>query len=169
MTIEWHIEKRKLSDLRDYHKNPRKITKDQYEQLKRNIERFGLIDKPFINIDNTIIGGHQRVRFLRKNGHIEVDVYVPSRCLSDKEVEELNYRHNENHASWDWDILANQYDPIDLADWGTMSFDDGEEAPKKAVRPKATFEFDNAEQMAQWARQIEDAALEWGAKLKVKA
>lgn len=116
--IEWHIEHRNINDLKSYHKNPRKISKYQMDHLKKSISQFGLIDKPFINTDNVIIGGHQRIQVLKKMGHKEIDVYVPNVTLSEKQTEELNVRHNKNTGEWDFDILANQFETTDLLEWG---------------------------------------------------
>ena len=170
MSIEWHLETRRIDELVEYYKNPRRISKDQYCQLKASIDKFGLIDKPIINTNGTIIAGHQRIRLLRFAQVEDTDVWVPNRTLTNEEVEELNYRHNENHGSWDWDILANQYDMGDLENWGTMSLvEDEEEKPKKPTKCKATFEFATKAELDAFAKEIEEAALTWGAKLKVKA
>lgn len=116
--IVWHIESRKISSLKDYHKNPRSLTKDQEAHLRISLEKFGLIDKPVINLDNTIIGGHQRKRTLKKLGYKEVECNVPSRMLEPKEIEELCIRLNKNTGEWDYELLANQWEPSDLIDWG---------------------------------------------------
>ena len=116
--IEWHIEKRKISELKDYEKNPRRISKEQAEHLKASLEKFGLIDKPIINTDNTIIGGHQRKNTLKKMGIHEVECNVPSRTLSEREIEELNVRLNRNQGEFDYDILANSFEVPDLVDYG---------------------------------------------------
>lgn len=167
LEIEWHLEKRRISDLKDYHKNPRKITKDQFEHLKRNIEKFGIIDKPFINTDNTVIGGHQRLRLLKKMGYDEIDVQVPCKTLSEAEVEELNYRHNENGGSWDYDILANHYEHMDLVSWGADPLKEDQKEKKKG-KPKIILEFDTKEELDEQAEAISQAAMQWGATLKVK-
>lgn len=116
--IDWHIETRKISELKDYHKNPRKLTKEQEEQLKQSLKKYGLIDKPIINTDNTIIGGHQRKNTLKKLGIKQIECNVPSRTLTDKEVEELNIRLNKNTGEFDYDVLANEFDTVDLINWG---------------------------------------------------
>jgi DNA modification methylase len=116
--IEWHIEQRNLSELKNYSKNPRKISKEQTEHLKKSISKFGLIDKPFINTDNVIIGGHQRVQVLKKMGKKNIEVYVPNVTLDEKEMEELNVRHNKNTGEWDFDILADEFETADLIEWG---------------------------------------------------
>ena len=119
----WSLEKRKLSTLKDYHKNPRTLTQEQEAHLSTSIEKFGLIDKPIINTDGTLIGGHQRKRVLKKLGLKEVECYVPSRTLDKREVEELNIRLNKASGSFDYDKLVNEYDISDLAEWGFNASD----------------------------------------------
>jgi DNA modification methylase len=116
--ITWHIEKRKLKDLQAYYKNPRRLTDRQFEHLKTSLDKFGLIDRPFINANGTIIGGHQRINVMIKEGEEEIEVMVPNRLLDNAEVEELNIRHNKNTGEWDFDILANEWDQDDLLSWG---------------------------------------------------
>lgn len=116
--INWHLETRKLSDLKDHPKNPRKLDKDQAEHLQKSLEKFGLIDKPIINLDNQIIGGHQRKNVLKKMKLKQIECFVPDHMLTPEEVDELNIRLNRNTGDWDWDILANQWDTEQLIDWG---------------------------------------------------
>ena len=116
--MKWHLESRKLSSLKEYEKNPRQLSKSAYAHLKKSLEKFGLVDKPIINTDNTIIGGHQRVKVLRDMGVKEVECYVPETQLTPKEVEEFCIRLNKNTGSWDHDILANEWEAIDLVDYG---------------------------------------------------
>ncbi len=116
--MQWHIENRKIKDLKDYSKNPRKLTHEQAAHLQVSLEKFGLIDKPIINTDNTIIGGHQRVRLLKKMRHKEVECYVPEQQLTEKELEELNIRLNKNTGEWDWECLGNEWEPLDLLSYG---------------------------------------------------
>ena len=118
MTINWKLEKRKLSSLKDYDKNPRFLSKDQFEHISHSLNTFGLIEKPIINPDGLIIGGHQRKNVLKKLGVKEVECWVPDRALDDREVEELNIRLNKNTGEWDFDILANEWNLKDLLDWG---------------------------------------------------
>ena len=118
--ITWQLKTYKLADLTDYFKNPRHITETEFKQLKKSLDTFGLIDKPIINADaaNTIIGGHQRKHVLEANGETECECWVPDRELTEREVEELNIRLNKNTGSWDFDVLANEFDLGELLDWG---------------------------------------------------
>jgi len=167
--LVWHTEKRNIADLKEFAKNPRKITKTQFDHIKASIQKFGLIDKPFINTDNTIIGGHQRLRILHRLGYEKLDVHVPNRTLTDKEVEELNYRHNENSGDWDYDILANQYELSDLLMWGEDPLEkEKQETEPKLKKPKVTFEFESQAAMEDHAHLIEEASRMWDAKMKIK-
>jgi len=123
--IKWSLKTYKISDLTDYYKNPRQLTEKQFNQLKKSIDKFGMIDKPIINADsrNTIIGGHQRLNVLRADKIDSVECWVPDHELDEKEVEELNIRLNKNTGEWDFDVLANEFQLDDLLDWG---FDKGE-------------------------------------------
>lgn len=119
--ITWHIEKRKIKDLIPYNKNARSLTKQQATHLKKSLQKFGLIDKPIINLDNTIIGGHQRISILKKLKEKEIECYIPSEHLDEKDLEELNIRLNKNTGEWDYDILANEWNYNDLIEWGFTS------------------------------------------------
>jgi len=115
--IEWYLAIKNIRDLKEYPKNPRQLSKDQYKQLKTSIDRFGMIERPIINTDGTIIGGHQRIQILKKNKVKEIECWIPARELTEKEVEELNIRLNRG-GSFDYDILANEYEMSDLLDYG---------------------------------------------------
>lgn len=117
--IEWSLKEFKIENLTDYYKNPRQLTEKQYKQLKTSLDKFGMIDKPIVNVDgkNTIIGGHQRLNVLRKDGAQTVTAWVPSRELDEREVEELNIRLNKNTGEWDFDTLVNDFEFDDLLDW----------------------------------------------------
>ena len=123
--INWTLRTFRLDELTDYYKNPRSLSEKEFKQLKTSLDKFGMIDKPIVNLDaaNTIIGGHQRKHVLEATGVKECECWIPDRELSEKEVEELNIRLNKNTGSWDFDTLANEFELDDLLDWG---FDKGE-------------------------------------------
>ena len=116
--IEWTLKELPISSLKEHSKNPRQIGKEQFERLGKLINKFGLIDKPIINQDMTIIGGHQRIRYLKRQKVKSVHCWVSDRLLDEKEVEELMIGVNKIHGQFDFDILANEFDPIDLLNWG---------------------------------------------------
>ena len=116
--IEWHLKTIPIKDLKDHPKNPRKIDKAQLNHLEGLIKKFGLIDKPIVNLDNTIIGGHQRIKILKKMKVKDVECWVPNTLLSDDDIDHLCCGLNLNQGTFDFDILANEFNPIDLLKWG---------------------------------------------------
>ena len=145
--IDWRLQPRKIKDLKPHPDNPRELTKDDYAQLSKNIDKFGLIDKPIINTDNVIIGGHQRVSVLKKAGCKEVICWVPERDLSEEEHRELMIVLNKAQGRWDWDLLGDRFDIPELQEYGftdeelglgkdELDIDldeDGSEAPGKKI------------------------------------
>ncbi|MFA7309062.1 MAG: DNA methyltransferase [Patescibacteria group bacterium] len=121
-SIQWHTEKRKVSDLVPYSKNPRTLSAQQKKDLTKSITKFDLVEIPAINLDNTVIAGHQRLFILRELGRGEelIDVRVPSRLLDQKEFDEYLLRSNRNTGSWNFDLLK-EFDTEFLLDIG---FDD---------------------------------------------
>ena len=105
--LEWHNEKRNIEDLKPTPNNPRRLTEEQEKHLGESLDRFNLADPIIINTDNTVIGGHQRLKIMKKNGSAEVDVRVPDRQMTTEEVNELNLRLNRNMGEFDFGILAN--------------------------------------------------------------
>tara|TARA_Y100000593_G_scaffold16374_1_gene32387 strand:- start:1088 stop:1594 length:507 start_codon:yes stop_codon:yes gene_type:complete len=96
--------------------NPRQITKKQFEDLKASIDKFGLVDPIIINSDNTVIGGHQRLKVLRELGAEKIPTVRVN--LSKEDERELNVRLNKSGGDFDMEILANEFDVVDLKEWG---------------------------------------------------
>lgn len=116
--IQWTLGVYQIKDLKPNPKNPRYITKQQQQLLGELIDKFGLIDKPIINKDRTIIGGHQRISVLKKKKQKTVECWVPDRMLEEEEIQHLMVGLNLNQGSWDFDLLANHFEPLDLLNWG---------------------------------------------------
>jgi len=117
--MRWHIEKRKVSELKENPKNPRNLTEKGLSDLENSIKKFGVAEPLVINQDGMICGGHGRKKILERLGIKEVDCYIPERELTEKEFDELNVRLNKNIAGeFNYDILANEFDLPDLLEWG---------------------------------------------------
>jgi DNA modification methylase len=116
--IEWCLEERNIKDLHENPNNPRRLSKHQAAHLKESLIKFGVCEPIVINPDGLIIGGHQRCKTLKGLKKKIVQVYVPNRNLNEKEIAELTIRLNKNTGDWDFDILANSWDPKDLINWG---------------------------------------------------
>ena len=105
--IVWSTAKRLISELTPAEYNPRQASEKETQDLKNSLERFDLADPIIINKNNTIIGGHFRVKVLEESGVEEIDVRIPSRQLTEEEEIELNLRLNKNSGSWNNELLAN--------------------------------------------------------------
>lgn len=116
--IDWMLVRYDLEKLVPHERNPRQLSKEQHAQLTKSLTKFGTVEKPVVNTDGSIIGGHQRIKVLQELAFKTVECWVPSRKLTQKEVDELNIRLNKNTGEWDWDTLANEWDANDLMEWG---------------------------------------------------
>ena len=135
------IETKKLSDLKAAPYNPRTSNKKQEKNLKESLSKFGLVE-PIIFNQRTgyIVGGHFRVRELKKLGYKSVDCVIVD--LSEDDERELNVRLNANTGAWDFDLLANEWIVEDLVEWGLegIPFDMSEEETIKEDKQIETCE-----------------------------
>ena len=120
------IEKKQIADLIPAPYNPRQSTAKQEKHLKESLEKFGLVEPIIFNKQTGyIVGGHFRVRELKKLGIKEIECVIVD--LNEDDEKELNIRLNANTGSWDWDTLANDWEVVDLEAWGLEipQFDEG--------------------------------------------
>jgi DNA modification methylase len=114
------IENRKIKDLKFAEYNARKSTPTQEKHLKESLEKFGVVEPIILNENpqrfNIIIGGHFRVRELKKLNIKDVDCVLVN--LNEDDEKELNIRLNANIGSWDDDLLKKFNNVDDLNDWG---------------------------------------------------
>lgn len=124
---DWHNEKRFLSELIPYDKNPRKITDKDQARLKKSFKNTGYAETIAIDTDNVIVAGHQRYEILkqRNSGDIEIDVRVPPKKLTKKEFDDYLIASNKDTGEWDFEILTEQFEMEDLLEKGfdTEDFD----------------------------------------------
>jgi DNA modification methylase len=118
MKIDWLTKKVKIIELTPYEKNPRRITKDAFEKLKKSIQEDGYHGRILATKDFKVIGGHQRIKALKELGFSEVEVLIPSRELTEEEYRRILIRDNLQAGEWDFEELANSFDAQELLDWG---------------------------------------------------
>ena len=99
--------------------NPRKISGKDFDDLKRSIASFGMVDPLIVNEHpkrrNVVVGGHQRLRVAIEAGMTSVPVVFVRLDL--KRERELNLRLNKNVGEWDWEMLA-EFEVPELLDAG---------------------------------------------------
>ena len=100
--------------------NPRLIKNDKFKALVKSIKEFPemLSIRPIvINKDNMILGGNMRLRACQEAGLKEVPV-IKAETLTKAQQKEFILKDNSNFGEWDFDLLANEWSDLPLADWG---------------------------------------------------
>jgi len=119
------IVNRRIKELIPADYNPRVLKKYQYEDLKKSLLNFGMVDPVLVNMHvdrkNIIIGGHQRTRVWEEMGNDTIPCI--ELILTLEQERELNIRLNKNTGEFNYEILANEFRTDDLLEWG---FTEGE-------------------------------------------
>lgn len=115
-----------IDDLKTASYNPRACTSEEEKHIEDSLRTYDQVDPLIVNNalrrKNVLIGGHQRLRIMKKMGYKTVAVvYVTISSL--KKEKELNLRLNRNTGHWDWDKLRSLFD-IDLLE--DVGFDDND-------------------------------------------
>ena len=118
--IAWTTEKRKVNDLIPLEINPRKISEAKRMKMIESLQKFNLVDIPVIDKNNTVISGHQRLKALQAIGRGEelIDVRIPNRKLTQKEIKEYNILANTHFGEFDFDSIDANFDDIDFEEIG---------------------------------------------------
>jgi hypothetical protein len=118
--ITWTNEKRRLSQLIPWPRNPRQIKGAEVARLQESLKEFGQVEPVAVGPGNELYNGHQRLKsWAAKYGDIEIDVRVSSRPLTEKEREKLTvFLHKGAAGEWDFEMLANEFEVPELLEWG---------------------------------------------------
>ena len=141
--------------------NPRTITKDQFAKLCENLERdadFFFARPCLVNRTSeglTVYAGNQRLRAAKKLGYEVVPCIIEDDLAPDV-IKKRSVLDNIHHGEFDWDLLANEFSPIELLELGMLPdemgfdtsaevLDDGsgqeENKSKCVICPKCGHEF----------------------------
>ena len=117
---EIKIDKALVNNLKNPEYNPRHWSKEQSDNLKESIERFGIVDPIIVNSaenrQGVVIGGNFRLEIAKQLGYKEIPVIYIN--IPDIEREkELNIRLNKNTGEFDLKLLA-EFDESILKDIG---------------------------------------------------
>jgi hypothetical protein len=103
--MKWQTETRKVADLSSWEDNPRTITDKSLDELVSSIDELGNFEPLVIDIDGTVIAGNQRLKVAQRLGQEEVEVSVPDRKLTDKEIKKIGVISNRHSGDWDMEKL----------------------------------------------------------------
>ena len=110
----------KLYKIKGNPHNPRIIKNDKYKKLVASIKEFPqMLEKRPIVVDEDmmVLGGNMRLKASKDAGLKEVWVDIAEGWTKEQK-DEFVVKDNVNFGEWEWDILANEWDSVQLADWG---------------------------------------------------
>jgi hypothetical protein len=109
----------KVDKVKSNPKNPRLIKDDKFKKLVKSIKEFPEMEtvRPIVvNKDMVILGGNMRYKAMIECGYKEVNVEVVD--WSEQKQNEFIIKDNVGFGEWEWEMVANEWDEIELKDWG---------------------------------------------------
>ena len=100
--------------------NPRLIKDYKFKQLVKSIQDFPqMLELRPIVIDenNMVLGGNMRLKACLEAGLIDVPV-IHANNLTEAQKKEFIIKDNISFGEHDWDALANEWNIIELDEWG---------------------------------------------------
>ncbi len=97
---------RHIRNLKPWENNPRTLTREEFNRLKRQIQRLGVYKPLVITEDGTILGGNARYQVYKTLGYNDIWVSV---VQADTEAKKLEYALSDNEQ-------FSLYEEEDLAD-----------------------------------------------------
>ena len=115
------MEKIEISKVKPNERNPRQITEENYERLKRSLQEFPemLHTRPLIvDENNVLIGGNQRLKVLKELGWNGVPVERVT-GWSEEKKKQFIAKDNLVDGDWDYEILSgSEWKEMPLEEWG---------------------------------------------------
>ena len=155
----------KLSEVKTNPNNPRIIKDDKFGKLVKSIQEFPkmLEIRPIVvNSDMIVLGGNMRLKACKEAGLKEVPIIFAD-DLTEDEQKQFIIKDNVGFGEWDWDMIANEWDEVQLQDWGLdIPFFDQEPAMEDLIAEEknkpATMKitFDSPEQLQQAEIDIQE-------------
>ena len=109
----------KIAAVKSNPKNPRLIKDDKFKKLVQSIQDFPEMEsvRPIVvNKDMIILGGNMRYKAMIEAGYKEVNVEVVD--WSEEKQNEFIIKDNVGFGEWEWEMVANEWDEIQLKEWG---------------------------------------------------
>lgn len=110
----------KTKDIIANENNPRVIKDDKFKKLVQSIKDFPqmLQLRPIVvNDEMIVLGGNMRLRAVQEVGLKEVPI-IKASDLTEEQQKEFIIKDNVGFGEWDWDVLANEWEPEFLTEWG---------------------------------------------------
>jgi hypothetical protein len=103
--------------------NPRKITKEKYNLLLQSLDKSNLTQiRPLDVIEHMgkfiVLSGNQRLRALKELKIKEVPCNIIRDDLEPETYRQIVLQANTTYGEHDDDLLANEWDAVELHEWG---------------------------------------------------
>ena len=109
-------------------KNPRSWTRSDMDKLVASIretpellEARGLIVLPCAGA-YVVLCGNMRLEAGKEIGYKEMPCFILPESTPIEKLKEIVIKDNGSFGSWDWDMLANEWDDLALTDWGVPAW-----------------------------------------------
>jgi len=109
-----------ISKVKGNPNNPRIIKNDKFKKLVKSIQDFPEMLKlrPIVvDEDMIVLGGNMRLKASKDAGLKEVWIEI-AEGLTEEQKKEFIVKDNVGFGEWEWDMLANEWDSVQLAEWG---------------------------------------------------
>jgi len=116
MNIQWV----KTTDIHANENNPRILKDDKFKKLVQSIKDFPemLEIRPIVvNNEMMVLGGNMRLKAIQEIGLKEIPI-IKAQNLTEEQEREFLIKDNVGFGEWDWDALANDWNPDELNQWG---------------------------------------------------
>jgi hypothetical protein len=110
----------KITQIRPNENNPRFIKDYKFKKLVTSIKEFPEMLKlrPIVvNSDMVVLGGNMRLKACKEAGLKEVWI-LKAEELTEAQQREFIVKDNVGFGEWDWDLLANEWNSVQLESWG---------------------------------------------------
>jgi hypothetical protein len=110
----------KISKVKGNPSNPRIIKNDKFKKLVKSIQEFPEMLKlrPIVvDEDMMVLGGNMRLKASKDAGLKEVWIDI-AEGLTEEQKKEFIVKDNVGFGEWEWDMLGNEWDSVQLAEWG---------------------------------------------------
>ena len=120
----------KISKIKGNPSNPRIIKNDKFKKLVKSIKEFPEMLKlrPIVvDEDFMVLGGNMRLKASKDAGLKEVWIDI-AEGLTEEQKKEFIVKDNVGFGEWEWDMLANEWDSVQLAEWGLDVWENPDDA-----------------------------------------
>jgi DNA modification methylase len=108
-----------ISKIKPNPTNPRIIKDDKFKKLVKSLQDFPEMTKVrpiVVNKDMIVLGGNMRLKAMKEAGWKEAPVEIVD--WSEEKQKEFIIKDNVGFGEWEWELLANEWDAVELEEWG---------------------------------------------------